>query len=476
MKWFKRLLIAFGILLLVLIAVPFFIPLDTYIPEIEKLASEQLHEPVRIESVHAWFLPLPHATVTGITVGRGKDIEVGKVSVVPDIISLFEPVKVVKLVEIEELKLRQNVFDKIPVWIKLNSGGAAAPEVKIEQIRLRNLVLVLKNQTLGPFDLDASVANNNIESATLSGYEDKLRVTIKPLKNYYLLDIQARKWPPPLAQLPQPVLIDELSARGRATLQEVNFPQVSIKLYGGSISGKITASWKNDWKTSGEFQVKDMEVGTLAQMFSKTSVSGKLTADAKLSASGKTAQQLIDNPSAEAVFSIADGVLHNMDLTSAATSFISKDGVHGGETKFDQLTGKVYYADKKARLRDIKVMSGSLGAEGYVDISPAQELSGTVNAKVKKGISLVSMPLTVFGTLSDPLLRPTAGAMAGAAAGTVLLGPVLGTSIGIKAGEFTQNLFGKKPDQDEEKKPPEEKPKPEPSVSSPAPFLSSPSK
>ena len=44
-------------------------------------------------------------------------------------------------------------------------------------------------------------------------------------------------------------------------------------------------------------------------------------------------------------------------------------------------------------------------------------------------------------------IRPCA--MAGAAVGTVLLGPVLGTSIGIKAGEFTQNLFGKKEEKQE---------------------------
>jgi len=35
--------------------------------------------------------------------------------------------------------------------------------------------------------------------------------------------------------------------------------------------------------------------------------------------------------------------------------------------------------------------------------------------------------------------------MAGAAAGTALLGPGVGTTIGMKAGQFTERLFRKKP-------------------------------
>ena len=60
-----------------------------------------------------------------------------------------------------------------------------------------------------------------------------------------------------------------------------------------------------------------------------------------------------------------------------------------------------------------------------------------------------SVPLNVSGTLDSPLLYPTGGTMAGAAAGTAVLGPGLGTALGAKVGQWAENLFGKK---DEKKK------------------------
>jgi hypothetical protein len=150
-------------------------------------------------------------------------------------------------------------------------------------------------------------------------------------------------------------------------------------------------------------------------------------------------------------FSISKGVINNVDLVQAA-KFIPTKGSGAGQTHFDELSGNVQLADKRYRLRNIKVTSGVLSADGNVDIAPNQDLSGTVKVKVKSGTNLVSVPLAVSGTVNDPLLRPSTGAMAGAAAGTVLLGPVLGTSVGIKAGEFTENLFDKKEGDKQDKK------------------------
>jgi hypothetical protein len=57
----------------------------------------------------------------------------------------------------------------------------------------------------------------------------------------------------------------------------------------------------------------------------------------------------------------------------------------------------------------------------------------------------VSTPLAVSGTVQNPTLFPTKSALAGAAAGTALLGPGVGTSIGMKAAQLTERLFSRKP-------------------------------
>jgi hypothetical protein len=138
------------------------------------------------------------------------------------------------------------------------------------------------------------------------------------------------------------------------------------------------------------------------------------------------------------------GVLYGVDIQKAATSFISKEPTRG-ETRFDELSGHLAMARRAYRFTQLRIASGALAASGNVSISPAKELSGRINAKVKAaGIASASMPLNVTGTVHNPLLLPTGGTVAGAAVGTAILGPGVGTSLGAKVGEWTEGLFGKK--------------------------------
>ena len=79
-----------------------------------------------------------------------------------------------------------------------------------------------------------------------------------------------------------------------------------------------------------------------------------------------------------------------------------------------------------------------------MSISPKKELSGRINAQVKAVGTSANVPLNVGGTVDAPLLYPTGGTMAGAAVGTVMLGPGFGTSVGAKVGGWAEGLFGKK--------------------------------
>ena len=100
--------------------------------------------------------------------------------------------------------------------------------------------------------------------------------------------------------------------------------------------------------------------------------------------------------------------------------------------------------DRRAhQFTQLKISSGALAADGNVNISPKQELSGKVNAQVKALGTSAGVPLNVTGTVQSPMLYPSAGTMAGAAIGTVLM-PGVGTGLGVKAGQAIENLFGKK--------------------------------
>ena len=222
------------------------------------------------------------------------------------------------------------------------------------------------------------------------------------------------------------------------------FSQMSAKLYGGSASGTVTLSWLKGYKLSGNLDVKQVELQKIASMLSsKTHISGKLNAEPVFSASADSADQLMDTLHLETLFKVQNGVLYGVDIQKAAASLIKK-GSTGGETRFDQLSAHLVMAHNGYRFTQLKIASGTFAVDGSVNISAKKDLSGRINAQVAAfGIS-TKVPLNIKGTVDSPLLYPTGATIAGAAIGTAIMGPGVGTSVGAKVGGWVDNIFGKK--------------------------------
>jgi uncharacterized protein involved in outer membrane biogenesis len=443
MKWLKRSLIALALLIAVAAAVPFFVTLDDYIPRIEKEASAKLKEPVTIKSIKFGMLPLPHVTVDGITVGKTEDIKLGKVTVTPDLFSLFSATKVVRSIELKSLVLTQKAIDKIPVWSKADDAKAAAqpPLARIESIRLEDALIKLDKSSFGPFD-----ARVNLDSkgepidALITTQDGKLKVSVKPDKSNYFIDATAKAWKSPAGPA---IDFDELIIKGVATLNSADFSQISVKLYGGTVNGKATAGWQKGLQIKGNFDIHQVELKSLVPLISPgTNMSGRFNAKPAFSASAADASQLLNALHLETPFDVQNGILHGVDIQKAATNLI-KQGATGGETHFEQLSGHLVRDHGAHQFTQLKISSGALAADGNVNISAKQELSGRVNAQVKAMGTSAGVPLTVAGTVHSPLLYPSAASIAGAAIGTVLM-PGVGTGVGAKAGQAIENLFGKK--------------------------------
>ncbi len=447
MKWLKCVGIAFGVLVLILAAVPFFISVNDYIPQIEEAASERLKDPVKIEKLRLAFLPLPHLTIDGITVGKTQDLTLGKVTVTPDLWSLLGSPKVIRSIAIDKLVLTQAGLDKIPMWMKPDKPDEPAA-VRVESIKLDDALLKLAKTTFGPFDARLRMNGEGaLEDALLESRDGKLKAVIKPQgKEKYLIDAAAKSWKLPVGPA---ILFDELNIKGVATTAEANLNEVRAKIYGGTVAGKTTIGYKKGMQIKGSLDVNQVEIGSLLQALGRpATLSGRLTAKPVFSGSAATPEQLANVMRMETPFDVQNGVLHGVDITKAATSLISKDGGKGGETRFDKLSGYLALDRGTRRLTNLNIASGSLSADGHVTISPRDELSGKVNAKVKAAsVASANVPLNVTGTLQSPMLYPTGGTIAGAAIGTAVGGP-LGTGVGARVGQWAEGLFGGK----EEKK------------------------
>lgn len=451
MKWLK---VVGGLLLLLiaaLAALPLFLSLDDYVPRLEQEVSARLKEPVKIGSLKAAGLPLPHVTVHGITVGKTQDIMVGKVSVTPDLWSLTSGTKVIRSIEIEGLVLTQKALDKIPAWIPpapKPGSPVPPPAVRVEVIKLDDAVVRLQKATVGPFDARLSLSGEgSLVSASLVTRDGKLKAHVKPDGPRYLIDANAKGWTVPLGA---PLHFDELLVKGVATVNDASLSDIRAKLYGGMVSGNATAAWRKGIQARGSAEVNQVEIAPVLKALGRpATLSGKLTAKpVSFSASAARADQLANALRLQSPFDVQNGVLNGVDVQKAATSLISRDGGKGGQTRFDRLSGHLAIDRGTRRLTRLNVVSGSLSGDGNVTISPQDQLSGRVTARVgTTSVASAAVPLNVSGTLESPMLLPTGGTVAGAAIGTAVAGP-LGTAAGAKVGQWTESLFGKK----EEKK------------------------
>jgi uncharacterized protein involved in outer membrane biogenesis len=221
---------------------------------------------------------------------------------------------------------------------------------------------------------------------------------------------------------------------------------MSARLYGGTVNGRLVLGWQKGVQLKGSAVVTGVEIDSLLKALGKPqTLSGRLNARPLFSGSAANTAKVLESLQLDAPFDVRDGVLHGVDLGKAASSLIDKDAGKGGQTRFDQLSGRLNLRDGTRRLTQLNIASGSLAANGAVTISPKDELSGRINTSVQAGsVTTVAVPLNVAGTLESPVLYPTGGTVAGAAAGTAVLGPVFGTAIGAKVGQWIESLFGSK--------------------------------
>jgi uncharacterized protein involved in outer membrane biogenesis len=452
-KWLRRALWVLGIVLVLAVLVPLLVPLGKFIPEIERLASAKLGEPVKIAALRAYLLPAPHATASGIVVGKGEGLKIATLTVTPSLLTLASATRVIRVIEITGLDITQKALEQLAaVAHKAGDDGksapsAAAPPVRVNRIVLNDALLRLERGTIGPLDADlAMTATGEPESATLRTNDGNLKAFIKPIDGgKYAVEVTAKKWTLPAGPA---IVFDELNLKGSATTSTASFDDVRAKLYGGTVSGGVSGSWAKGLAVRGQLEVNGVELGRLLPVVApNVRLSGALEAKPLFSAQADSPERLAQALRLETPFNVRKGVLKGFDIVAAATSIIRKDQ-SGGETHFETLTGRAFVERGAYRLTQLNITSGSLNATGNVNVAANRSLSGRIDANVQViGKSAVTVPLNVAGTMDLPLLYPTAGALAGGAIGTVILGPGVGTSAGVKAGQavenFTDKLFGR---------------------------------
>lgn len=225
---------------------------------------------------------------------------------------------------------------------------------------------------------------------------------------------------------------------------------VRLQVAGGTVQGRLAlsppAAPPAAWLLEGELRTQGVELSQLTaahptpQEQARQPLSGRLQATTRLSARLRGLQDWPQALQTRSDVSVQQAVLHGIDLARAVkTVGVSR----GGSTPLDTLAGQVVTRGRALDVNPLAASSGVLSASGQLAVSPQQALSGRLVVALG---GAVGVPLALGGTLAEPQVSLTRGAMIGAAIGTVLMpgvGTGAGASLGDRVSEGWKKLMGK---------------------------------
>jgi len=232
-------------------------------------------------------------------------------------------------------------------------------------------------------------------------------------------------------------------ARGTIRRADDGWP-LRVDIGGGRITGRLhfgPGKGAGTQLLQGQLATEDVEVAALTAP--ARPLTGKLQAQTTLRSEFRELGQLADGLVTQTRFTVRDAVVQGIDLQKAVqTVGLSR----GGSTRLDTLAGQVTTRGKAVQLTNLVATSGALSASGNVAISPARSLSGRVSVDLASSKGALGVPLVVGGTLDEPSVTLTRGALVGAAVGTLIApgaGTAAGAATGERIGDALRGLFGK---------------------------------
>ena len=439
MKKNKKILIGILIVISLLIILPFFIPVKIYLNNAEKLASDKLGVPVTISSGRLLLLPTPRLVISGVKVGEGDALKVEQLTVIPSLSSIFSSPRVVDI-HISKPTLKKSALDMILALAGSKTEfDAEANVVNVRAVYVDSLQFDWPDLKLPLLNVEVNLLDDNqLSKATLDSVDGALSATVIPESESHLISIKANKLILPVGL---PLLIDKAQIEMHLKKEVLEVPLIEMDLYGGKLTANLDLLWHKDWRTSGKVKVEGLSVKEPSKLVSPSVyLSGQLIGNGQFLGVAKDVDKMLDKINASFTFKVHDGVVHGVDLIKVA-SLLTKQTA-GGETAFDDFSGVANMKGKQYHLKDLNLNSGLLSGTGQVTIAANKELDGNGEVEIKHSASLVAVPLDISGTLDNPIILPSKVAMAGAVAGTAILGPGFGTSVGIKAAGALDKLKG----------------------------------
>lgn len=113
---------------------------------------------------------------------------------------------------------------------------------------------------------------------------------------------------------------------------------------------------------------------------------------------------IADEPRVDASFKAHKGVIAGLDLVRALQS-PSREGTAGGQTKYEEISGRVVLSGGRYQYSGVRMASGALTASGQAEISRSQDVTGKALVELKSSARPIRANFKIGGTTKGMLLR-----------------------------------------------------------------------
>jgi hypothetical protein len=417
-KWLAFGLVAFLLLLVgVAMALQYWLRTDDFRSRVEREASAAIGAPLKLGRLSVDLWPLPAVAAENVRIQTRPALTVGRVEARPvwagllagrlEIATLIVRQAVLPQTAISALGAAMQKKEKAPRPAKPAAPGGTSPMMLPQRAVLDDITWIDEKGQRITVDAEAALGGD--------GLLDKAEFKI----------VQGRF----------------AGTHGSIRREPDHWP-VRVDIGGGNIAGKVQLQpGKSGAQVlSGQLKTTDVEVAALTAP--SKPLTGKLQAQTTLRSEFREPGQVVDLLNTQTRFTVRDAVVQGLDLQKAVqTVGLSR----GGITRLDTLAGLVSTRGKAVDLTNLVATSGKLAANGNVSIAASKALSGRINVDVESSKGALGVPLVVGGTLDEPSVMLTRGAMVGAAVGTLVMpgaGTAAGATTGDRIGEGLRSLFG----------------------------------
>ncbi|CAH1190057.1 hypothetical protein NTGBS_1120001 [Candidatus Nitrotoga sp. BS] len=394
LPWGKMTAGLFVLLLILAALMPYIWPMQGYVKQIEQKLTAQLQQPVRVGHMRAALLPQPILELEDVSIGGSQELKAGSVVLNFNFSALLSEIKSIKNIEVKDLILSSESFDKALLWLQAAGGNTYYP---VERMVLQHAHVSDNELSLphvnGVVNFDGQ---RRFVKAVLKSEDGKLSVELKPQQSRWQIALAIKEGYVPL--LPN-ILFNELTVKGELGAGEIKFHEIDGRLYGGMLTGSAHLTWLKDWQMQGLVNIKVM---AMHDALPQLNIIGEMDGDANFILRGEKLSLLAKTPHLDGKFLVKKGLINEVDMVETAR-MPSRKGASSGRTHFDELSGVLQIDNNKQHLRQIKISAGVMSANGYVDVAENKQLSGRVNINLKIRADLGSVPLALSGTLTKPI-------------------------------------------------------------------------